>query len=183
MSGGAVDGLQFSRAMTRFLAKTPLTDLATCHRASPPFAWGSESLGFVATLPGRALAMRALARGPKGAVDANLGRATRTLVAGRAWRAVGVALDLLAERARSDAQTGGGKAEVPPPPKDIKDDATYARCAGALVAYEELQAGGVGFSELDRAELMVRLSPLTSSPAAHELAAELTGATSSGASP
>jgi hypothetical protein len=171
-SGAVVDATAFSRTMTAFLAKTPLTDLATCHRSNPSFVWGNESLGLVGTAAGRALAMRALAQAPKTAVDASLGNATHALIESRAYRAVVVALDLLAERALVDAALIRGKGELPQP-KDGKDAATFARCIGALVASEQLRAGGASFSEADRSDLLARLRPVVMAPVTRALAAEL----------
>jgi hypothetical protein len=180
-AGGAVDPLRFGVALARFLAKSPLTDLATCHRAAPRFAWGSESLGLVATKPGRVLAARALAWVPKGQADAGLGRATRGLIATCAWNGVNVALDLLAERALVDAELSGpDKREASPPAKDAADDAAYARSVGALVACMQLRSHGAAFSEADRADLLARLTPAASSPVARAVQAELARATSSG---
>jgi hypothetical protein len=173
-SGSAVDASMFASAVTSFLAKTPLTDLATIHRGAPAFLWSTESLGLVATAPGRALAMRALAQAPKGAVDARLGRATRSLVEGQAWKAASVALDLLAERAVYDAEVVRDRNDSPPAaPKDVLDDAAYARCLGAAVACQELRSSGAGFTDVDRAELLARLTPLASAPAVQEVAVTL----------
>ncbi len=172
-AGGAVDPLRFGAALSRLLAKTPLTDVATCHRDTPPFAWGSESLGLVGTRPGRALAGRALARAPGGAVDTALGRATRALVAARAWSAAAVALDLLAERALADAELAAPRTEISAPAKDASDDATYARCVGALVACAQLAEPGTPFDESHRAELLARLTPAASSSIARAVQAEL----------
>jgi hypothetical protein len=172
-AGAAVDPVQFSKALTHFLAKTPMTDLATCHRSAPIFTWGSESLGLVGTIAGRTLVTRALSRAPKGAVDACLGRATRALVRERAWRAAGVAMDLLAERALSDASFASTKGEAPVPVRNATDDASYARSAGALVAWRRLSSGGGGFGESDCADLVARLAPLANTPLARSLASEL----------
>lgn len=174
-SGSAVDPSMFTWAVTSFLSKTPLTDVATCHREAPAFQWGSESLGLLATRPGRALAMRALGQAPRGAVDASLGRATRSLATGQEWRALGVALDLLAERAMYDVEEQPNRSESPSVPKDVKDDATYARCLGAAVACEELRASGAGFAEADRAEFLARLAPLANAPELRALTAALLG--------
>jgi hypothetical protein len=60
-----------------WLGRTPLTDLATATRPSPAFAWSASTLSLVATEPGRALALRALARLPSGAALSALDRAAR----------------------------------------------------------------------------------------------------------
>jgi hypothetical protein len=174
-AGGAVDPVTFGQSLARFLAKTPLTDLATCHRTAPMFAWGNETLGLVATSAGRTLSTRALARAPKSEVDASLGRATRALIVGRAWRAAGIALDVLAERALADAATAGHGAAPLDFSKKPSDDATYAQCIGAMVACEQLRAGDGGLSATDRSDLLARLTPASSSPMARELDAELSG--------
>jgi len=174
-AGGAVDATRFGAVLGLWLAKTPLTDLATCHRPLPAFAWRSESLGLVATGPGRVLAARALAWAPKGAADAALGRATRALVAGRSWKAATAALDLLAERALVDAELAEpDKLESPGWARnDASDDAGYARCAGALVACSQLRSAAAPFSDADRDELLARLLPVASSPLARAVQAEL----------
>jgi hypothetical protein len=75
----AIDAELFASVVGQWLAATPLTDLATCTRAAPVFAWSPATLGLVATPVGRTLALRALARWPQGDVDASLGRATEKL--------------------------------------------------------------------------------------------------------
>jgi hypothetical protein len=172
-AGGAVDLGDFAGSLKRFLAKTPLTDLATCHRDAPVFAWGHETLGLVATDAGRTLATRAFAHAPKGAVDASLGRATRALVEARAWRAAGIACDVLAERALAEAETSLGDAEPPFSLKKANDDAGYAQYIGARVACESLRAGMGGFSDAARLELLARLVPATTSEAARTHEAEI----------
>jgi hypothetical protein len=172
-AGGAVDLGSFAGSLRRFLAKTPLTDLATCHRRAPVFAWGNETLGLVATSAGRTLATRAFARAPTSAVDASLGRATRALIADRSWRSAGIAFDVLAERALARAETAGRSAEPLAFSKDETDDASYAQCVGARVACEGLRAGTGALSATDRAELLARLMPAASSGTARKLDAEL----------
>jgi len=172
-AGGAVDPAGFAESLSRFLAKTPLTDLATCHRVAPVFAWGNETLGLVATGAGLTLATRALARAPRSAVDASLGCATRAIIVARAWRALRLAFDVLAERAFANAETSGGAADPLAFPEEATDDASYARCLGALVARARLRAQARGFSDADRAELLTRLVPIANSPPARGLEAEL----------
>jgi hypothetical protein len=161
-AGGAVDWGDFAGSLKAFLAKTPLTDLATCHRDAPVFAWGHETLGLVATDAGRTLATRAFAHAPKSAVDASLGRATRALVEARAWQAAGIAFDVLAERALAEPEMTEGN-----------DDAGYAQYVGARVASESLRAGTGGFSDEARLELLARLTPATASKAARTFEAEI----------
>jgi hypothetical protein len=174
-AGAAIDAAGYAEYVSSFLVKTPLTDLAHCHRPSPPFGWSAETLGFVATPPGRALAMRALADAPSSAVDASLGRATRALALRKDFKLICVALDLLAERALWDAEQVKDRGGSPPPP-DAKDDAAYARCLGARVACEQLKSHGHLFNESDRAELLARLTPLASSPVTKAFLAEFSAA-------
>jgi hypothetical protein len=62
-----------------WLARSPLTDLATAARRSPVFRWSDATLSLIATVPGRTLAFRALSRqraeGSAGALE----RATAAL--------------------------------------------------------------------------------------------------------
>ena len=67
----------FAATLRRWLAATPLTDLATMARTSPPFVWTGATLGLVRTLVGRALALRAIERSGKlGAACVRASRAT-----------------------------------------------------------------------------------------------------------
>ncbi len=65
----------FADVLALWLTRTPLTDLATCARQAPPFAWSASTLSLVATPPGRMLAFRALAGEPAEAVTGALMRA------------------------------------------------------------------------------------------------------------
>jgi hypothetical protein len=73
---GAVDATMnelYARAMTLFLAATPITDLALAARTAPPFAWTNAHAAFVANGAAARVAHRAivLARdGGKSAFDA-----------------------------------------------------------------------------------------------------------------
>jgi len=78
----------------RTLARSPLTDLATCTRPEPEFAWTDAALALSATRAGRTLALRALARQPAADVAEALGRATAALEGPR----LGVARELMAAR-------------------------------------------------------------------------------------
>jgi hypothetical protein len=51
----------YADVLSLFLTRTPLTDLATAARKSPPFAWSASTLALVAAGPGRMLALRTLA--------------------------------------------------------------------------------------------------------------------------
>jgi hypothetical protein len=180
-AGGFVDAARFGATLSGLLARTPLTDLATCFRPVPVFAWGSESLGLVGTGPGRSLAARALALAPRQDTDAALGRATRALIDGGAFGAAAIAIDLLAERALSHAELAdpekgrdGRRSEARELATAGTDDATYARSVGALVACAELRSPTSPFSERDRVELLARLAPLASSPVARAVHVALT---------
>ncbi|WP_437878271.1 hypothetical protein [Sorangium sp. So ce513] len=67
----------FADALSLWLTRTPLTDLATATRTSPPFAWSASTLAVVATPPGRTLAYRLLVRQPHDLAVATLARAAR----------------------------------------------------------------------------------------------------------
>lgn len=173
-SGSAVDAHRFTCAVESFLKKTPLTDLATLHRASPGFAWTHENLSLAATHAGRTLAVRALALLPQRAVDAALGRATKQLFTAKAVRALFVAVDLLRDRALSAAST---RLETDDPePLSLgadESDAAFAIGTGALVAGHWIEQTGGGFSDADRRAMLRVLAPAASSSAAKEVAALL----------
>lgn len=65
--------------LTRWIHRTPLTDLACASRRWPVFAWSQPTLALVAIPPGRALAFRALIRAPSSVVLAALERATAAI--------------------------------------------------------------------------------------------------------
>lgn len=67
----------YADALALFLTRTPLTDLATATRRSPPFAWSASTLAIVASPPGRTLAYRVMLRQPHDLVVATLARAAR----------------------------------------------------------------------------------------------------------
>ena len=178
-NGGSVDLPRLGASLARLLARTPITDLATCTRATPPFAWTADTLAFVAAPRGRTIAVRALSRERAASVDAALGRATRALFARKSWRAVGVALELLAERTLGAAltATAAGKAS------SSNSDASFARAAGALVAREQIARGRVVLADDDRRRLLATLAPITSSALAREIDAALAGSIAAATSP
>ncbi len=61
----ALDDNMYQRVYALCLARSPLTDIATAHRDSPPFAWTEASLALVTTLAGRRLAVRAIRQWPE----------------------------------------------------------------------------------------------------------------------
>jgi hypothetical protein len=69
----------FAEALGFWLTRSPLTDLATATRKSPPFAWSASTLSLVAEGAGRLLAFRALVSEPEEAVTAALARAARAV--------------------------------------------------------------------------------------------------------
>jgi hypothetical protein len=151
---------RFRQGLAHLLEKLPLTDLATCSRASPIFEWSGSSLGLFATPHGRVLGLRALALGPAGEVDAALGRATYAHVKAQAWDNVARIGDVLAERAITAASTDLPSGRE----RDIGEDAHYARALGASVALSRIDAS------LYR-RLTAKLMPLAQSGRAGELPA------------
>jgi hypothetical protein len=125
----AVDREQLLAAVDMLLASTPLTDIATCSRRLPPFAWTSQTLAFVATVPGRTLSLRALARLPAADVDLAIGRATHEVLTNRPGHARS-ALMLLADRAIAQAE-----GHLPSPQRaPVAPDAAFARRLSAAAA-------------------------------------------------
>ena len=164
-TAGALDDAAFGHTLSAFLAKTPLTDIATAHRTSPAFQWTSASLGLVGARSGRTLATRALSLGPQNQVDAALGRATLQLFKAQSWQAAMVALELLGERALAEAETNAGTTDKPLAPSESADDGSFARAAGALVARQTIATRGDAFSEAERGRLLAsssRARPLRS---------------------
>lgn len=172
-SGATVDAWRFGAVVSQFIRKTPLTDLATAGRASPEFVWTPETLALVSTRAGRTLALRAMAREKPLALDAALGRATRTLFKARAWKPLMLALDLIGERILSEATARLSHAADEPEPLVLggttESDATFARGAGALVAQRFIATAGDCFSEHERRNLLTVLGPLAATPAAREI--------------
>ena len=157
----------YGRALSAFLTRTPLTDLATASRPSPAFYWTAETLGLIASRTGRTLALgRFPSRRP--------GRSTRARscdapsVQVQAWQAAMVALDLLGERALAEAESVASSSDKPLPRADSEGDASFARGAGALVARQMIATRGEAFSETERHRLLGLLELRASSPAAKE---------------
>jgi hypothetical protein len=65
----------FNEALSLWLTRSPLTDLAEAARKAPAFSWSASTLSLIATTPGRSLAFRALSRQPAERVAAALARA------------------------------------------------------------------------------------------------------------
>jgi hypothetical protein len=89
-----VDPSAWVAALGRWLARTPLTDLASSHRRRPAFAWSEATLGLVADPGGARLALRAIgagaARRPDGtnAAAEAVARATAALEVGSHARSI-----------------------------------------------------------------------------------------------
>ncbi len=75
---------RFVAALGCLLAETPLTDLATCARAAPTFAWAAGTLRLVATPLGSRLAARAIPAKDKSHAERALRTATQALRPGPA---------------------------------------------------------------------------------------------------
>jgi hypothetical protein len=164
----AVERSRLAGAVARLLTRTPLTELATCTRGAPAFAWSESSLALVATRAGRTLALRALAGFPPAEVDAALGRATRRLLATR--RAEGApAVTLLAERTLGQAGGHGARPQGGP----AGPDEAFARGLGAAAALLLLEASGDGWREDERQRLLAALEPSARTAEAREAMAML----------
>lgn len=176
-SGAAVDPNRFTSTVEAFLEKTPLTNLATIDRGTPSFAWSHATLSLCATHAGRTLALRAFALLPARKVDAALGHATRRLFRAKATRALGVAVDVLRDRALMAAAARLGMDREPEALTvgAEHDDSAFALSAGALAASHWIATTGGGFDESTRRALLGVLSPAASSPAAAEVRALLAG--------
>lgn len=164
----AIDRGRLNEVVAKLLSCTPLTEIATCTRAAPPFAWREATLGLVATRAGQTLALRALARLPTADVDAALGRATREALAQKPAGAH-AAVALLADRAIAQAQehgvTVGRVSRVGRGPAGAEDaqsfatDAAFARGLGAAAALRDLALPGAPWPETERRGLIAALKP------------------------
>jgi hypothetical protein len=156
----------FEASLTRLLRATPLTDFATCARSSPLFVWTPETLAFARTPVARTLALRAVSFLPEEEADAALGRATRELFAGKAWRDATTALDFLGHRAMVVAQ-----GSLSPASGEPSEDVAFARAAGAMVARRWVDEPASGLSEGERRRLGPIFDAAARGGAAKELAA------------
>ncbi len=175
-AGGGVDPALYEQSLAAFLARTPLTDLATLARATPEFRWTAATLALASTRGGSTLAQRAMARASTEAVDHALGRATRALVAGKAGQPAMVALELLADRALAAAEAvlAKGVKGATLPREAAPTDGSFARAAGAIVAQRRLLGAAHGLTEDDRTRILGVLEPALVSASAGELKALLT---------
>jgi hypothetical protein len=175
----AVDRARLTETVAALLARTPLTDLATCTRPAPSFAWHAAALNLVSNAAGRTIALRALARLPALETDAALGHATRSLLSAGLRNVATPAVLLLAERAVADAdrrldseaQERGALAGTAQ--NSIPADATFARALGAVVARRALRAGEGSWSDHARLRLVQALAVPAQSAIAREATALL----------
>lgn len=176
-SGGVVANTSFMATLSKFLQRSPLTDIATADRKEPTFLWGASTLGFIASRNGRTLALRALASLPEGAADEALGGATRLLVERKLWQPLGIALDLLAERLLSRAVKIAGKGGDATPVAEDKDGSpsAFARSAGAFAAQRLIATTGAGLGNDERARVLSLLAPAAASGAGRALSQLLGG--------
>jgi hypothetical protein len=95
----------WGETLARWLAASPLTDLASSLRESPELVWTGSTLGLLATAPGRTLARRVLLRaGARKNVIATLERATHKL-GGAQPRAAELAAELTRELRAEPSRT------------------------------------------------------------------------------
>jgi hypothetical protein len=158
----AVGRAALTGAVAALLARTPLTDLATCTRAAPAFSWNEATLALLQRPAGRTLVMRALARLSPADVDVALGRASRAAIAGTRSLAPS-ALALLADRAIARAH-GHVVADIVLPhvatgPSSLADEAAFARSLGAAAALRALSAPGSAWSHAELHALRDALAP------------------------
>ncbi|MDP9035182.1 MAG: hypothetical protein M3O50_10265 [Myxococcota bacterium] len=155
----AVHRAHFVEAIAGLLAKTPLTDLATCVRPEPPFAWSEATLALVGISTGCTLAGRALARLPAVEVDAALGRATCDLLDGAGASRAEPAFVLLAERTM--ALVSGHLPRVAPHPSRV--EVAFAHAVGARAALRELASSDGRWPDEEKRSLRIALTPLARS--------------------
>jgi hypothetical protein len=70
---------EYAAALALWLTRSPLTDLATATRRSPPFAWSPSTLAIIAAGPGRTLAYRLLIRQGREQTVSTLERAAKEI--------------------------------------------------------------------------------------------------------
>jgi hypothetical protein len=166
----AIDRGRLTETVARLLTRTPLTEIATCTRTAPPFAWSAPALALLSTRTGRTLALRALAELPVHDVDVALGGATRDLVATRS-AAAAPAIALLADRELADAQ--GREARAPHPAAE-RSEAAFARGLGAAAALRSLAGAEASWRPEEWRRIQDALGVATRAPEAQR-AAELLG--------
>jgi hypothetical protein len=142
-AGGHIETNDFEGGLAAWLRKTPLTDIATCARPAPSFAWSPETLALVSSRAGRTLALRSLDDLVALDVETALGRATQPLLAARASAPLAIVAALLGERALAVAvdRAERGTPETEPPAAE----ALVARAVGAYGAAQLLAANERAF--------------------------------------
>ncbi len=157
--GAMADFDRFSAFIREFLAKTPLTDLATATRSAPRFAWTRETIAFCKTFLGKTLALRALARLPADTVEEALGRATRPLLDAGDTQALSVVSEVLSERALERARAHVADGHREPLPQALgSPHGDLARSLGASTATAWLRGLDAAIAEHERRALTHALS-------------------------
>jgi len=167
----AIDRGRLTEAVARLLARTPLTEIATCTRPAPAFVWNDPALALLSTRAGRTLALRALEELPAQDVDVALGRATRDLLATRSVAAA-PAIALLADRALADAQDS--EVRSPHSLPGARSEGAFARGLGAAAALRSLEGSDAGWRPGEWRRIREALAVATRTPEAQR-AVELLG--------
>ena len=167
----AIDRDRLTATVARLLARTPLTEIATCTRTAPAFVWSDPALALLSTRTGRTLALRALEELPAHEVDVALGGATRDLIGARSTAAA-PAIALLADRALADAQ--GHDARTPHAPATLRPESAFARGLGAAAALRSLAGQEASWRPEEWRRIRDALGMATRAPEAQR-AAELLG--------
>jgi hypothetical protein len=167
-AGSAADDALFGTSVGLWLSLSPLTDLATCDRASPPFEWRQESLSLSGNPVGRAVVLRVFSARSEPSVDAALGRATRALMDRGPPHAARIAVTVLRDRAIAlavSSLTNRDTQDLSSKPRS--EDATFASGVGALAAREWLASNDRGFYDDVRSGIQAFLAPRGNVGAAH----------------
>jgi hypothetical protein len=154
----AVDRDTVALALSTLLARSPLSDVATCTRTLPRFSWSDETLALLDTGAGLRLALRALDRLPRLPADAALGRATRDLLEGPRRDRAGRVISLLAERALASVMSPADTS-----PATARGDANvrYAQTTGAIAARQFVESPSAApLAEGERARLAKALDAI-----------------------
>lgn len=165
--GGHVDKERWLELLEQMLRSSPLTDLATLTRGAPDFKWSRESLGLASTEFGRRLVVRSLRAQRTDAVLRAVGRATRLLLLGEAFRAVAVAVDVLQDLLLAyavDASPHDWQVLVADAGRS--KDLFFGLALGSLAAEE---AASKGLSSHDAEVALARLLPIARSEEARAL--------------
>jgi hypothetical protein len=148
---------RFAQVLSLWLAKVPLTDLATASRPIYAFDWTAANLSLFQTPNGRALGLRALGSGPRDAVDGALARATYPHIRAGATANLARIGTVLSERALAWAASHQGVAQD----RETTDDAHFARAFGASLALARIDL--LDLPVATARSLRARLAPLAQS--------------------